>query len=215
MIMAETQSPSAETIGGFLDGLASAAPTPGGGGAAAISGAMGAALVSMVCNLTIGKKKYVEVEGELRDVLAKSEALRTRLTGMIADDVAAFDAVMGAYALPKATDEEKAARNETLQAALKVACDVPLACCRACREVVDLAEVVAEKGNLNVVSDAGVAVLSAYAGLRSAALNVYVNAKGLEDRAFADARLSELEGLLGEAGGLNERVYDVVKTKVS
>lgn len=203
-----------ETIQDFLDGLASSAPTPGGGGAAAISGAMGAALVSMVCNLTIGKKKYVAVEAELRELLAKSEALRTTLTGMIADDVEAFDAVMGAYGLPKATDAEKAARAEQIQAALKVATDVPLACCRTCREVIDLAHVVAEKGNLNVVSDAGVAVLSAYAGLRSAALNVYVNAKGLDDRAFAEERLSELEGLLGEAGRLNETVYELVKGKL-
>ncbi|WP_430910334.1 methenyltetrahydrofolate cyclohydrolase [Methylobacterium sp. sgz302541] len=203
-----------ETIEAFLDGLASSAPTPGGGGAAAISGAMGAALLSMVCNLTIGKKKYVEVEAELKDVLAKSEALRATLTGMIADDVAAFDAVMGAYGLPKATDEEKAARAETIQAALKVATDVPLACCRSCREVIDLARTVAEKGNLNVISDAGVAVLSAHAGLRSAALNVYVNAKGLDDRAFAEERLSELETLLGDAGTLNETVYELVKGKL-
>jgi len=204
-----------ETIARFLDGLASSAPTPGGGGAAAISGAMGAALVSMVCNLTIGKKKYVEVEADLKEVLAKSEALRAKLTGMIADDVEAFDAVMGAYGLPKATDEEKAARARTIQEALKVATDVPLACCRVCREVIDLAGIVAEKGNLNVISDAGVAVLSAYAGLRSAALNVYVNAKGLDDRAFADERLGELETLLGEAGALNERIYDAVKAKVN
>ena len=204
-----------DTIATFLDGLASAAPTPGGGGAAAISGAMGAALVSMVCNLTIGKKKYVEVEAELKDMLSQSEALRAQLTGMIAEDVAAFDAVMGAYGLPKATDEEKAARAEKIQAALKVATDVPLACCRACRAEIDLAKVVADKGNLNVISDAGVAVLSAHAGLRSAALNVYVNAKGLDDRDFADARLKELEGLLGDAGDLNEKVYDVVKAKVN
>ena len=204
-----------DTIATFLDGLASAAPTPGGGGAAAISGAMGAALVSMVCNLTIGKKKYVEVEAELKDMLAQSEALRAQLTGMIAEDVAAFDAVMGAYGLPKATDEEKAVRAERIQAALKVATDVPLACCRACRAVIDLANVVADKGNLNVISDAGVAVLSAHAGLRSAALNVYVNAKGLDDRDFAASRLAELEGLLGDAGDLNEKVYDVVKAKVN
>ncbi|GJE73446.1 MULTISPECIES: methenyltetrahydrofolate cyclohydrolase [Methylorubrum] len=204
-----------ETIAKFLDGLASSAPTPGGGGAAAISGAMGAALVSMVCNLTIGKKKYVEVEAELKGVLEKSEALRKTLTGMIADDVEAFDAVMGAYGLPKNTDEEKAARADKIQAALKTATDVPLACCRACREVIDLAEITADKGNLNVISDAGVAVLSAFAGLRSAALNVYVNAKGLDDRAFAEERLKELETILGEAAALNERVYEVVKGKVS
>jgi formiminotetrahydrofolate cyclodeaminase len=213
--MSDTQQPENATIQTFLTELASAAPTPGGGGAAAISGAMGAALVSMVCNLTIGKKKYVEVEAELKEVLAKSEGLRVVLTGMIGEDVQAFDAVMGAYGLPKATDDEKAARAEKIQAALKTACDVPLACCRACRAVIDLAAVTADKGNLNVVSDAGVAVLSAYAGLRSAALNVYVNAKGLEDREFADERLKELEDLLSEAGALTEKVYAVVKAKVN
>lgn len=206
---------SNETIQGFLDGLASSAPTPGGSGAAAISGAMGAALLSMVCNLTIGKKKYVEVEEELKGILVQSEALRAKLTGMIADDVEAFDAVMAAYGLPKETDEQKTARAAQIQEALKVATDVPLACCRACREVVDLAQPVADKGNLNVISDAGVAVLSAYAGLRSAALNVYVNAKGLDDRDFAKSRLDELETLLGDAGALNESIYDVVKTKVN
>ncbi|GJE45565.1 methenyltetrahydrofolate cyclohydrolase [Methylobacterium soli] len=204
-----------ETIQNFLDGLASSAPTPGGGGAAAISGAMGAALVAMVCNLTIGKKKYVEVEGELKEILGKSEALRAELTGMIADDVTAFNAVMSAYGLPKETDAQKAARAEAIQAALKTATDVPLACCRACRAVIDLAETVAQKGNLNVISDAGVAVLSAYAGLRSAALNVYINAKGLDDRSFAQERLTALETLLGEAGARNEAVYEVVKAKVN
>ncbi|KQP53430.1 methenyltetrahydrofolate cyclohydrolase [Methylobacterium sp. Leaf106] len=213
--MSEKTSPANETIQSFLDGLASSAPTPGGGGAAAISGAMGAALLSMVCNLTIGKKKYVEVEGELKEILDKSEALRAELTGMIADDVEAFDAVMGAYGLPKGTDEEKVARAARIQEALKVATDVPLACCRACREVIDLAEAVADKGNLNVISDAGVAVLSAHAGLRSAALNVYVNAKGLDDRGFADERLKQLEELLGPAGPLNEKIYEVVKAKVN
>ncbi|MCC0805305.1 cyclodeaminase/cyclohydrolase family protein [Methylobacterium sp. W2] len=213
--MTEKTSPANETIQGFLDGLASSAPTPGGGGAAAISGAMGAALLSMVCNLTIGKKKYVEVEGELKEILGKSEALRAELTGMIADDVEAFDAVMGAYGLPKGTDEEKAARAARIQEALKVATDVPLACCRACREVIDLAEAVADKGNLNVISDAGVAVLSAHAGLRSAALNVYVNAKGLDDRGFANERLKQLEELLGPSGPLNEKIYEVVKAKVN
>ncbi|MGE8128089.1 methenyltetrahydrofolate cyclohydrolase [Methylobacterium sp. NPDC080182] len=213
--MTETHRPETDSIEKFLTELASAAPTPGGGGAAAISGAMGAALVSMVCNLTIGKKKYVEVEAELKEVLAKSEGLRVVLTGMIGEDVQAFDAVMGAYGLPKNTDDEKAARAEKIQAALKTACDVPLACCRACRAVIDLAAITADKGNLNVVSDAGVAVLFAYAGLRSAALNVYVNAKGLEDRAFAEERLKELEDLLGEAGALTEKVYAVVKDKVN
>ena len=115
----------------FLDALASQAATPGGGSAAAIIGAMGAALVSMVCNLTIGKKKYAEVEGEMKDVLAKSETLRLKLTGMIEDDVTAFDAVMAAYGMAKESDADKAAREKAIQAALKQATEVPLRCCHA------------------------------------------------------------------------------------
>jgi formiminotetrahydrofolate cyclodeaminase len=199
----------------FLDALASQAATPGGGGAAAIIGAMGAALVSMVCNLTIGKKKYAEVEAEMKDILAKAEALRRNLTGMIEDDAKAFDMVMGAYGMPKETDADRAARDKAIQAALKQATDVPLACARAAREVIDLAAVASDKGNLNVISDAGVAVLAAYAALRSAALNVLTNVRMMTDRAFAEARLKELNELLAGAEGATEKAYTVVKGKVS
>lgn len=208
--MAENQP-----LGAFLDDLASERSTPGGGGAAAISGAMGAALVSMVCNLTIGKPKYAEVEAELKEVLAASEKLRAELTKAIGDDVKAFDAVMGAYGLPKGeTDEAKAARTAKIQAALKEATDVPLECARLCAEVVKLSSVTAHKGNVNVVSDAGVAVQSAYAGLMSAALNVRVNAASIKDREFADGRLAELEALLSDAKAETETTYGVVKDKL-
>ena len=199
----------------FLDALASSGATPGGGSAAAIIGAMGAALVSMVCNLTIGKKKYADVEGEMKEVLRKAEAVRHRLTGMIQDDVKAFDTVMGAYGMPKETDAEKAARERAIQAALKQATDVPLACARAAREVIDLAAIASDKGNLNVISDAGVAVLAGYAALRSAALNVFTNARMITDKTFAEAKLKELNGLLAGAEGATERAYGVVKGKVS
>jgi formiminotetrahydrofolate cyclodeaminase len=199
----------------FLDALASQAATPGGGGAAAIIGAMGAALVSMVCNLTIGKKKYADVEAEMKDVLVKAEALRQRLTGMIEDDAKAFDAVMGAYGMPKETEADKEARDRAIQAALKLATDVPLACARAAREVIDLAENASGKGNLNVISDAGVGVLAAYAALRSAALNVWTNARMITDRAFAEAKLKELNELLAGAKAATEKAYGTVKGKVS
>jgi formiminotetrahydrofolate cyclodeaminase len=199
----------------FLDALASQAATPGGGGAAAIIGAMGAALVSMVCNLTIGKKKYAEVEADMKDVLGKAEALRHRLTAMIEDDAKAFDAVMGAYGMAKETDADKAARDKAIQAALKLATDVPLACARAAREVIDLAAVASDKGNLNVISDAGVGVLAGYAALRSAALNVFTNARMITDKTFAEAKLKELNGLLAGAEGATEKAYGTVKGKVS
>jgi formiminotetrahydrofolate cyclodeaminase len=199
----------------FLDALASSAATPGGGSAAAILGGMGAALVSMVCNLTIGKKKYADVEDDMKDVLAKAEDLRHRLTGMIQEDVTAFDAVMGAYGMPKETDADKTVRSAAIQDALKQATEVPIRCCHLAREVIDLALRASAKGNLNVISDAGVGVLSANAALRSAALNVYINAKMISDRSFADAKLKELESLLAGAEATTEKAYDIVKAKVS
>jgi formiminotetrahydrofolate cyclodeaminase len=199
----------------FLEALASQSATPGGGSAAAIIGAMGAALVSMVCNLTIGKKKYAEVEGEMKDVLAKADTLRKQLIGMIEDDVKAFDAVMGAYGLPKETDADKAKRDSAIQAALKQATDVPMACARAARQVIDIAAIASDKGNLNVISDAGVGVLAGYAALRSAALNVFTNARMITDKTFAEAKLKELNQLLAGAEGVTEKAYGVVKGKVS
>jgi len=199
----------------FLDQLASSAATPGGGSAAAIIGAMGAALVSMVCNLTIGKKKYTDVESEMKTVLDKTEVLRKKLTSMIQDDVKAFDAVMGAYGMPKETDADKAAREHAIQAALKLATDVPLACARAAREVIDLAAIASDRGNLNVISDAGVGVLAGYAALRSAALNVLTNARMITDKTFAAAKLKELNELLAGAEGATEKAYGIVKGKVT
>lgn len=203
------------TIETFLDDLASHSATPGGGSAAAIMGAKGAALVSMMCNLTIGKKKYQDVEEEMKAVLAKSEALRKTLTGMVEDDVKAFDRVMGAYAMAKETEAEKAARASAIQAALKRATEVPLACARAARAVIDLGVKAAEKGNLNVISDAGVAVLAAYAALRSAGLNVYTNTKMITDKTFAEAKLAELDRLMAGADALTEKAYGIVKGKLS
>jgi len=199
----------------FLDELASSNATPGGGSAAAIIGAMGAALVAMVCNLTIGKKKYAEVEEEMKVLLGKAEALRHKLTGMIEDDVMAFDAVMGAYGMPKETDADKAKRSAAIQEALKLATDVPLRCCHAAREVIDIAAATAAKGNLGVISDAGVGVLAAYAALRSAALNVYTNAKIITDKEYANAKLKELESLLSGAEAATEEAYELVKGKLS
>jgi len=198
----------------FLEALASRSATPGGGSAAAIIGAMGASLVSMVCNLTIGKKKYAEVEDEMKDILAKAEALRVKLTAMIEDDVKAFDAVMGAYGMAKETDAEKEVREKAIQAALKQATEVPLRCCQAAREVIDLAATASDKGNLNVISDAGVSVLAAYAALRSAALNVFINTRMITDKPFAEAKLKELEALLAGAESATENAYGVVKEKL-
>ena len=198
----------------FLDELASSAATPGGGSAAAIMGGMGAALVSMVCNLTIGKKAYVEVEGEMKDLLAKAEALRAQLTDFIRADVEAFDGLMAAYGLPKETDEQKAVRSAAIQEGLKKATDAPLACARACADVIALSLIAAEKGNKNVVSDAGVAALAAVAALRSAALNVDINVPSIKDADFAASRRAETDALLAKWVAEADRVVEVVKSKL-
>ncbi len=198
----------------YLDTLASNSATPGGGSAAALMGAQAAALTSMVCNLTIGKPKYAEVETEMRALLAKSEQLREQLTSMIKADVDVFNRLMATYALPKSTNEEKEARSAAIQIVLKDATDVPLACAKACAEVIILSRIAAEKGSTAVISDAGVAVMSGYAGLKSAALNVYVNASGLRDKEFASKKIAELSAILEGADITSQEIYDLVKSKL-
>ena len=203
-----------KSIASFLDKLASKQPTPGGGSAAALMGAQAAALVSMVCNLTIGKAKYAEVEADMQALLVEAEALRTTLTGMIKADVDVFNKLMACYGLPKATYEEKMQRSAQIQLVLREATEVPLDCAKACADAIALSRVAAEKGNLGVISDAGVAVMAAYSGLKSAALNVYINAGSLKDREFAEAKLADLETLMQGADTEVTAIYDIVKNKL-
>jgi formiminotetrahydrofolate cyclodeaminase len=198
----------------FLDDLAGGNPTPGGGSAAAIMGAMGAALVSMVCNVTVGKKGYEGVETEMRAILQESERVRGRLTAMVAEDIAAFDSIMAAYKLPKISDEDKTRRAAAIQAGLRRATEAPLDCARVCAEVIALARRASEHGYLNVISDGGVGVLAGFTGLRSAALNVYINAPHLKDRAFAEAASAEIESLVEFCAAESEAVYKIVRGKL-
>jgi formiminotetrahydrofolate cyclodeaminase len=198
----------------FMDELASNAPAPGGGSVAALSGAMGAALVSMVCNLTIGKKKYAEVEEDIQGILGQSEELRLQLQGLVADDIEVYTNVIAAYRLPRGTEEEKAARTAAIQEALKKAEAVPMRVAEACVEVMDLCRPAGDKGNINAVSDAGVAVLMAEAGLRSAALNVLINLGAIRDEAFVAAERAKLDALLAGKGAMRDDVYDFVVGKL-
>jgi formiminotetrahydrofolate cyclodeaminase len=198
----------------FLDALASGNATPGGGSAAAVMGAMAAALVSMVCNLTIGKKGYESAEAEMKTVLVEAEALRARLLEMVPQDIAAFDRLMAGYKLPKGTDAEKVARSAAIQKGLQGATQVPLDCAVACAEVLRLTARSVEVGNVNVISDVGVGVLAGWAALRSAALNVHINAPQIKDREFTESRLAQLEELLAECGPLAEQVHDKVHGKL-
>ncbi len=203
-----------KSVAVFLDELASKAATPGGGSAAAVMGAQSAALTSMVCNLTIGKPKYAEVESDMQALLAQSEALREKLTGMIKADVDVFDKLMACYGMPKQNEQEKTVRSAQIQTVLKEATLVPLECAKACAEAIKLSRTATDKGNLGVISDAGVAVMAGYAGLKSAALNVYINTGSLKDREFANAKLTELEEILNGADVSTEEIYQQVKSKL-
>jgi formiminotetrahydrofolate cyclodeaminase len=198
----------------FLDELASNAPAPGGGSVAAVSGALGAALVSMVCNLTLGKKAYADVQDEITDLLSESEALRQELTNLLEEDVKAYTGYSIAAKMPRGTEEEKAERQVVMQAALKVATDVPLTIAEAAVKVMDLCMPAAEKGNKWAVSDAGVAVLMAEASLRSAALNVLINLGSLKDEEFVADRRAKLDSLLEGKGIMRDEIYDYVASKL-
>jgi methenyltetrahydrofolate cyclohydrolase len=203
-----------ESLQRFLDELASGAPTPGGGSAAAVMGAMGAGLVSMVCNVTLGKKGHDAVASELTDVRDQSEKLRRRLTAMIAEDIAAFDGLMAAYRLPKASDEDKARRAEAIQSSLRAATTTPLECAHACAQVIALARRAGVSGYSGVISDAGVGALAAHAALRSAGLNVSINAPSLQDRDFAEKATAQLERLLTECAVESEAVFALVRARL-
>ncbi len=209
--MTEIKEKSIQT---FLDELASKSATPGGGSAAALMGAQGAALVSMVCRITIGKPKFAEVEAELQEVLESAESLRAELTELIKADIDVFNRLMSKYALPKETDGEKALRSEAIQEVLKDATEVPLQCVHACLKIIELSRIAAEKGSPGVVSDAGAAVMSAYGGLKSSSLNVYINVRSLKDQAFAEAKVAELEAAIAGIDGCVNSIYETVKARL-
>lgn len=180
----------------FLDELASSSPAPGGGSVAALAGALGAALSSMVCNLTIGKNGYENAQKHILEILHKSEELREHLTDLIDQDTDAFNEVIKALKLPKETDEQKEHRKNKMQAAFTHAAEVPLETARTCVKVMDIAKDVAEKGNKNSISDAAVSVLMAQAGVQAAILNVRINLSSIKDEEYVQKVSNEVTDLL-------------------
>jgi len=201
-------------INSFLDELASSAPAPGGGSVAALSGALGAALISMVSNLTIGKKKYAGVQDEITALLKKSESLRDKLTGLFEEDVVVYTRLSQTMKMPHDTEEQKNSRTEAMDKALKAATDVPLRAAEACVSVMELCRPVAETGNINAVSDVGVGILMAEAGLRSAALNVLINLGLIKDDEFVSEKRKRLNTLLNGKPALRDEIYDLVAGKL-
>lgn len=198
----------------FLDSLASGAPAPGGGGAAALSGSMAAALVSMVCRLTIGRKRYEAVEGEMTQILDRAETLRAELQQLAEDDVVAFNRLSAAYKLPRITESDIAIRRDAIQSSLKRATEVPLRTARSAAAVLPLCVPVAERGNQAAVSDAGVAALLAHAAVRSALLNVEINLRTLEDSLFVNQVRAEVERLTSGLSAEAEQIAGLVANKL-
>ena len=203
-----------ESIRQFTDELASSASMPGGGTAAASGGAMGAALLSMVCNLTIGKEKFRDVEAALKEVLAETEQLRLELLGMMDEDADSFNRIIAAYRLPKNTPEETDARAKAIQQAIIGATEVPLKMVEKCARVVELSMPVAEKGNVGAVSDAGVGALLAEAALLSAAFNIKINLRSIKDAAFAEKARSRMETLVASASETCAKAVKVVDERL-
>ena len=183
----------------FLDALADGNPTPGGGSAAAHAAAMGAGLVAMVARLSIGRKKYADVEDEMKAVLAEAEELRVKLTKAVDEDAASFDAIMRAFRLPKETDEEKAARSQAIQDATLYAAEVPLQTATNAVRVMALALNVASVGNMNAITDGASGAAMARAALTSAGYNVRINVTSLKDDAKAAELVAAIETLEAKA----------------
>lgn len=202
------------SLGAFLDGLASGAATPGGGGAAAIAGSMGAALVSMVCNLTVGRERYAAVEDELRGILDRAEALRAELQQLAEDDVTAFNRLSAAYKLPRITESDTAIRRDAIQGSLKRATEVPLRTARAAAAILPLCAPLAERGNQAAVSDVGVAGLLAHTAVRSALFNVDINLRTIDDQIYTLQVRREVERLLSGLADEAERVTTMVADRI-
>ncbi|MFL5621750.1 MAG: cyclodeaminase/cyclohydrolase family protein, partial [Gemmatimonadaceae bacterium] len=200
-----------ESVSGFLASVASSNPVPGGGSVAAHAGALAAALAQMVAGLTIGKKKYAAVDAEMKEVALKAVSLGNQLGALVKRDADAYASVAEAYKLPKEPAAAAARRADAVSTALLKAAEVPLDTARASVEVAALAALVAEKGNTNAVTDAGVAALLAHAAAKGAAYNVRVNVQALEDKSSGRALADEAEQLVKRAAEFADRTAEIVE----
>jgi glutamate formiminotransferase/formiminotetrahydrofolate cyclodeaminase len=204
-----------ESMSGFVASVASSNPVPGGGSVAAHAGALAAALAQMVAGLTVGKKKYVAVDAEMKETALKAAALGNRLSALVQRDADAYALVSEAYKLPKEPADAAARRAETVTSALLKAAEVPLETARAAVEVAELAALVAEKGNSNAVTDAGVAALLAAASAKGAGYNVRVNVQALDDKSKGEALAREASELVRRASEISDRTTAIVERALS
>lgn len=196
-------------LAGFTEELASKAAVPGGGGASALAGAIGVSLGLMVGSLTVGKKKYADVEDEVLAIMEQAEELRRSLLAMIDADAEAFEPVSRAYAIPK----EDPARPVIMEQALREACAVPLDIMRAAAKAIDLHADLALKGSALAISDVGVGVACCKAALQGASLNIFINARSMSDRDYAATIEAEADELLGKYCARADEAFSVVESK--
>jgi glutamate formiminotransferase/formiminotetrahydrofolate cyclodeaminase len=202
------------TIKGFLSELASSSPAPGGGSVAALSGALGAALSSMVCNLTIGKEKYIDSQDEIKKVLNKSEQLRKKLTKLIDKDTEAFNNLMKAFKMPKENEEQKNIRSKAIQEGYKLASSIPLETAKTCEEILDVAIVVTKKGNQSSITDAAISAIMAKAGVEGAILNIKINLGSIKDEKFVKNINAQIEDLQKNASNKTAEILKIVNSKI-
>ena len=195
------------TINGFTELLASSEPAPGGGSTAALEGALAAALVEMVCGLTIGRKKYAEHDELMKQIGADAAKLRLQFTDIIDRDTEAFNGVSAVFAMPKESDEEKSARSAAMQEALKACTLTPFEMMQCALAILELTEKMLGKFNTSAASDLGVAALSAKAAVQGAWLNILINVSGIKDEAFAGKYRSEAEAIIKKALPLADKIY--------
>jgi glutamate formiminotransferase/formiminotetrahydrofolate cyclodeaminase len=194
----------------FLEALAKGTPSPGGGSASAHAGAAGAALVSMVARLTVGKKKYAAVEAQMWEIIEQADALRGALSQAVKDDAAAFEGYLAAVRLPKDTPEQQSARAEKLEQATLQTIQSPLGVSRQAVEVLRLAVAVARSGNVNAISDAASGAAMARAALTGSSLNVRINCPNLQDQEAARGFIAEINQLDVQAQVLEEELRQVL-----
>lgn len=193
----------------------SRSPTPGGGSISAIAAVLGLSMASMVCNLTIGKEKYKDVENEIKGLLETSENLTGRLVELTEEDIKAFNKLMSAYRMPRASDVEKEAREAAVQKALIEATEIPMEIARACLQALQSACRLSEIGNKAAASDAGVAAVMTEAALIGALLNVDINTPSIKDLDYTGRVLAEKEKMLAEAGELRGRALATVRQRIN
>ncbi len=198
----------------FLEELASASSTPGGGGASAYCGAIAAALASMVCNLTIGKAKFSDVESEVVGCLGRLSILRSRLVSLVDEDAQAFGPLAAAYRMPKDNDALIEARTAAVQEGLILACEPPLAMMRAIIDVLHECDFIARNGSKMAISDAGACALIAKAALMSASLNVYINADSMSTDQDRQRFIDEADALVSRGVELANAIYLHVASEI-